>query len=171
MIPLLLIDELHSCKWQDKLIDQLVVGRCSISPKYPKLEVGEGIHFFFNQDSAFLHTNRTSTTNLMNTSRLWRRKKKEAFSFNCIFWLAKHFLSSSPQHTQSRCTFGLLSHILWKMHDEEQQRAAAICRQFLSLGEGAVRWHRSRHFRDYYCKSKYIWKNRTINQNYQNLIW
>lgn len=58
-----------------------------------------------------------------------------------------------------------------KMHDVEWQRAAAICRQFLSLGEGAVRWHWSRHFRGYYCKSKYIWKNRTINQNYQNLIW
>lgn len=137
MIPLLLIDGLPRYKWQDKLIDQLVVWRCSISLKYPKLEEGEGINFVFNQDSAFLHTNRTNRINLINTSRLWRKKKKKAFSFNCILWLAKHFLSSSPQHTQSRCTFGLLSYILWKMHDEEQQRAAAICRQFLRLGEGA----------------------------------
>lgn len=53
MIPLLLIDELHSCKWQDKLIDQLVVGRCSISPKYPKLEVGEGIHFVLTRIQHF----------------------------------------------------------------------------------------------------------------------
>lgn len=62
-------------------------------------------------------------------------------------------------------------------------RQAAICWlllcEIISFAEAialtwekcAVCWHWFRHFRGYYCKSEYIWKNRTINQNDQNLIW
>lgn len=98
MIPLLLIDELPSCKWQDKLTDQLVVWRCSISPKYPKLEAGEGINFVLTRIQHFFIQTRPSEqiwlTHLGN-----EEEKKKAFSLNCIFCHAKHFLSSSPQHT------------------------------------------------------------------------
>lgn len=54
VMHVLLIDELPSCKCQDKLIGQLVVWRYSISLKYPKLEVGEGNHFVLTRIQHYL---------------------------------------------------------------------------------------------------------------------
>lgn len=67
---LLLIDELPSCKCQDKLIGQLVLWRYSISLKYAKLEVGEGgkeNHFVLTRTQRSLVQERTDNrTNQIN---------------------------------------------------------------------------------------------------------
>lgn len=53
-LHLLLIDELPSCKCQDKLIGQLVLWRYSFSLNYPKLEVGEGNNFILTRIHHYL---------------------------------------------------------------------------------------------------------------------
>lgn len=111
-----------------------------------------------------------------------KKKKKEVFPFNCRFWIAKHFLSSSPPAHTVDAPLVCFPIFYKKRISWSSTRQAAVCwlllRKIISLAKAisltwencAVRWHWSRHFRGYYCKSKYIWKNRTINQNYQNLI-
>lgn len=58
--------------------------------------------------------------------------------------------------------------ICWLLFCGIIQLAEAIA---LTWEKCAVCWHWFWHFRGYYNKSKYIWKNRTINQNDQNPIW
>lgn len=98
MIPLLLIDELPSCRWQDKLIDQLVLWRCSISSKYPKLEVGEGINFVLTRIQHFFI--QTGLIEQIWLTHLGYEGKKKAFSF----YSDLQNISSPPlpsAHTQS----------------------------------------------------------------------
>lgn len=107
MIPLLLIDELPSCKWQDKLTDQLVVWRYSISPKYPKLEAGEGIRFVLTRIQHFFI--QTGPSEQIWLTHLGNKEKKKGIFLKLYILICRTFpLLLPPAHTHSRCTFGLL---------------------------------------------------------------